>query len=353
MLFFENCMVVVSGASGMVGTAVVSFIESIFSFLNITKQSSIIKIPHHAILGYRDEKITIRNRSELSIGSEKYFSNFSSGRSRDFERILFIHCAGKVGGIKANDENKDTFLKDNSIVGINFVEMFKNLDVECDSLFINLGSSCIYPRDCNQPIKEEFLLTSPLEKTNEGYALAKILVAKYCEYSIGRFNNKYFTTVYPCNLFGKNDNYMISGPHVIPDMILKFHDAKKNKAESISFLGDGSPLREFLYVDDLAKAISSVANNFDEIKKDNLGLAHLNFGSGFEISIKDLTKCLKRVTGYEGKILFSKDGMNGTPRKVLDSTKIKDRLGICVKMDLKKFEEQLRETYADFCSRYQ
>ena len=203
-----------------------------------------------------------------------------------------------------------------------------------------LGSSCIYPRMCPQPIKEEYLLSGYLEKTNEAYALAKISGLKYCEYLNTQYKTDYIS-VMPCNLYGPNDNYHPENSHVLPALIRRFHEAKASGAESVTCWGDGSPLREFLYVDDLAELCVFLMNNYS-------GSETVNAGTGQEITIKGLTELVADVVGYTGTILWDKSKPNGTPRKVMDTSKA-EALGWKPKTGL---HEGIRLAYEDFKSKY-
>ena len=199
-----------------------------------------------------------------------------------------------------------------------------------------LGSSCIYPRLAPQPMKESCLLTSELEKTNEAYALAKISGLKYCEYLNRQYGTDYIS-VMPTNLYGSNDNYHPTNSHVLPALIRRFHEAKVENKPSVTCWGDGSPLREFLYVDDLANLCVFLMNNYS-------GDETVNAGTGKEISIKDLTKLVAAVIGYEGDILWDTSKPNGTPRKLLDVSKAKS-LGWSYKTELK---DGIKLAYEDF-----
>ncbi|MBQ6002849.1 MAG: GDP-L-fucose synthase, partial [Synergistaceae bacterium] len=202
-----------------------------------------------------------------------------------------------------------------------------------------LGSSCIYPRMCPQPIKEEYLLSGYLEKTNEAYALAKISGLKYCEYLNTQYGTEYIS-VMPCNLYGPNDNYHPEHSHVMPALIRRFHEAKISGAKSVTCWGDGSPLREFLYVDDLAELCVFLMNNYS-------GNETVNAGSGREITIKGLTELVAEIVGYSGEILWDTSKPNGTPRKIMDVSKAAS-LGWKCKTSLK---DGIRLAYEDFKAR--
>lgn len=222
--------------------------------------------------------------------------------------IVFLASA-KVGGIIANKENPVGFLLDNLKIQNNIIEISSKIGV---SKLLFLGSSCIYPRDSQQPIKEESLMTGLLETTNEAYAIAKIAGIKLCQ-SYNQQHGKKFISVMPTNLTGINDNFHPNNSHVIPGMIRKIHLAKENKFPYVELWGDGSPLREFMFSDDLADACIYLVNNYEESKI-------VNIGSGLEIQLRDLAEIIKNVIGYEGEIRWDKTKPNGTPRKLLDSS---------------------------------
>ena len=242
-------------------------------------------------------------------------------------------AAAKVGGIVANSQAPADFMYINMMIEMNIIHSaFMN---NCRKVEF-LGSSCIYPRMCPQPIKEEYLLSGYLEKTNEAYALAKISGLKYCEYLNTQYKTDYIS-VMPCNLYGINDNYHPENSHVLPALIRRFHEAKTSGAESVTCWGDGSPLREFLYVDDLAELCVFLMNNYS-------GNETVNAGSGKEITIKALTELVAEVIGYTGKILWDTSRPNGTPRKIMDVSK-SEALGLKAKTSLR---EGIRLAYEDY-----
>jgi GDP-L-fucose synthase len=249
---------------------------------------------------------------------------------------IVINAAGKVGGILDNNNFKDEYIYQNSIMGLNLVNASLKYNVK---KFINLGSACIYPKKVKNPIKEEYLLSSNLEKTNEGYAIAKICVLKFCEYIQKRYKKK-FISLQPTNLYGNNDNYDLKSSHVIPGLIHKFYLAVKKK-KIIEIWGSGSVKREFLHVKDLAEAILFC------IKKD-IKYNVINIGSGYEITIKELVKKLIKITNYKGKVIFNKKYPDGVKNRKLDSTKIMN-LGWKPKIDLDK---GLTVTYSFFSKNY-
>ena len=238
-----------------------------------------------------------------------------------------------MGGIIANQTAMADFLYENMLMEMNVIHAAWKNDVKKLEF---LGSSCIYPRMAPQPMKEEYLLTSALEKTNEGYALAKISGLKYCEYLNKQYGTD-FISLMPTNLYGPNDNYHPEHSHVLPALIRRFHEAKVSGAPEVTCWGDGSPLREFLYVDDLANLCVFLMNNYS-------GDETVNAGSGKEVTIKELTEIVARVVGYKGNITWDTSRPNGTPRKLLDVSKAA-ALGWTYKTEL---EDGIRLAYEDF-----
>ena len=235
-----------------------------------------------------------------------------------------IDAAAKVGGILANSTQPYEFLLDNMLIQNNLIKAAHELDIK---KFIFLGSSCIYPKMALQPLKEEYLLTGPLEETNQWYAMAKISGVKLIEALREQYNRDYISLM-PTNLYGPGDNYDLETSHVLPAMLRKFHEAKENHNADLLLWGSGKPLREFLHVDDLANAVVFCLEN---LLKENL----YNIGSGNEISIKELALLIKKIVGYNGEIRWDNSKPDGTPRKLLDSCKMND-LGWKAKIDLKK-----------------
>lgn len=242
-------------------------------------------------------------------------------------------AAAKVGGIQANSEAPADFMYQNMMLEMNVI--YSAWRTGCRKLEF-LGSSCIYPRMAPQPMKEDCLLTSPLEETNEAYALAKIAGLKYCAYLNKQYGTDYIS-VMPTNLYGPNDNYHPEHSHVLPALIRRFHEAKEAEAPSVTCWGDGSPLREFLYVDDLANLCVYLMNHYS-------GDETINAGSGKEISIRELAELVARVVDYRGEILWDTSKPNGTPRKLLDVSKAA-ALGWRYEMEL---EDGIRLAYQDF-----
>ena len=296
----------VAGHRGMVGSAIVRELER---------------------QGYQN--IVVRTHTELDLTRQEAVEVFFAEEKPDY---VFL-AAAKVGGIGANSEAPADFMYDNMILEMNVIHAaWRN---GCKKLEF-LGSSCIYPRMAPQPMKEDCLLTSPLEETNEAYALAKIAGLKYCAYLNKQYGTDYIS-VMPTNLYGPNDNYHPEHSHVLPALIRRFHEAKEAEAPSVTCWGDGSPLREFLYVDDLANLCVYLMNQYS-------GDETVNAGTGKEISIRELAELVARVVDYRGEILWDTNKPNGTPRKLLDVSKA-ERLGWRYKMEL---EDGIRLAYQDF-----
>lgn len=241
-----------------------------------------------------------------------------------------ILAAAKVGGIHANDTYPADFIMKNLQIECNVIDAAYKNGVE---KLLFLGSSCIYPRECPQPIKEEYLLSGYLEKTNEAYALAKIAGLKMCAYYNQQYGTDYIS-VMPCNLYGINDNFSLENSHVLPALMRKFHEAKVKNEPTVTVWGSGKPLREFLNVDDLADACLYLMDHYS-------GNEFFNVGSGKEITIFELAEMVKKVTGYQGKIVMDSSKPDGTPRKLTDISRLK-AMGWKPKIDL---EEGLKQTY--------
>ncbi len=273
--------------------------------------------------------IITRTHAQLDLTRQDKVEEFFATKRPEY---VFL-AAAKVGGIEANDKAPADFMYVNMMLEMNVINAaWRN---GCRKLEF-LGSSCIYPRMAPQPMQESCLLTSALEKTNEAYALAKISGLKYCEY-LNRQYGADFISVMPTNLYGPNDNYHPTHSHVLPALIRRFHEAKQNGAKSVTCWGDGSPLREFLYVDDLADLCVFLMENYS-------GNETVNAGTGKEVTIKQLTELVAKVIGFEGEIEWDTTKPNGTPRKLLDVSKA-SRLGWNYKTEL---EEGIRLAYEDF-----
>lgn len=304
----KDAKIYVAGHCGMVGSAIVR---------ELRKQ------------GYNN--LVLRTHSELELCNQKDVQEFFE---REKPEYVFL-AAAKVGGIVANQDALADFMWDNMTLEMNVIHSaWQN---GCKKLEF-LGSSCIYPRLAPQPITEDSLLTGELEKTNEAYALAKISGLKYCEFLNRQYGTDYIS-VMPTNLYGKNDNYHPTHSHVIPALIRRFHEAKVNGLTEVVCWGDGSPLREFMYVDDLADLCVFLMNNYS-------GNETVNAGVGKELSIKELTEIVAKVVGYTGNIKWDSTKPNGTPRKLLDITKAK-KMGWSYSTEL---EDGIRMTYEDFLS---
>lgn len=302
----KNSKIYVAGHRGMVGSAIVRRLRE---------------------LGY--DNIITRTHHELDLTRQDEVEKFFAEEKPEY---VFL-AAAKVGGIEANDKAPADFLYQNMMLEMNVINAAWHNG--CRKLEF-LGSSCIYPRLAPQPMPESCLLTSALEKTNEAYALAKISGLKYCEYLNRQYGTDYIS-VMPTNLYGPNDNYHPTHSHVLPALIRRFHEAKESGAEEVTCWGDGSPLREFLYVDDLADLCVFLMNNYS-------GNETVNAGTGKEVTIKELTEIVADVVGYKGRILWNTDMPNGTPRKLLDVSKA-TALGWTYSTEL---PDGIRLAYEDF-----
>lgn len=249
----------------------------------------------------------LKTHQELDLTNQKDVNAFFEEERPDY---VFM-AAGKVGGIKANSEDLVSFLYENVMMGMNVIHASDIYNVK---KLLNIGSSCIYPKYAKQPIEESELLSGSLEPTNEGYALAKISCLKYCEY-LNKEKGKLFINAMPCNLYGPNDNYDENSSHVLPALINRFHKAKMNNDKEVVCWGTGSAIREFLYVDDLAEALVFLMEEYEHHE-------FVNVGSGKEVTIKELAQIVKEVVGFEGEIYWDKSKPDGTPRKLLDVSKM-------------------------------
>ncbi len=301
-----NAKIFVAGHRGMVGSALVRAL-SIKGYTNIICRSS--------------KELDLRNQFKV----QEFF---------EVEKPQYVLlAAAKVGGIHANNTFPAEFMYDNIMIEANVIHASYLNNVK---KLLFLGSSCIYPRLAEQPIKEEALLGGYLEKTNEAYALAKISGLKMCTY----YNLQYgtdFISAMPTNLYGPNDNYDLNNSHVLPALIRKFHEAKMNNSEEVVMWGTGSPRREFLHVEDLADACIYLMNNYS-------GNETVNIGTGSDIQIIELARLVSKIVGYKGKISNDLSKPDGTPRKLLDVSKLTG-LGWKYKIELK---DGIRDTYKDF-----
>ena len=273
-----------------------------------------------------------RGREKLNLLEAAAVERFYADRNPEF---VFV-AAAKVGGILANDQQPASFLYENLQIQNHLIHGAWRAGVK---KLLFLGSSCIYPKLAPQPLKEEYLLTGPLEPTNEWYAVAKIAGIKLCV----AYRRQYgcnFISVMPTNLYGPNDNYDLQTSHVLPALIRKFHEAKIAGADKVTCWGTGSALREFLYVDDLARACVFLMQHYDEE-------SFINVGSGCEVTIKELAELVREIIGFKGEILWDKTKPDGTPRKLLDSSRL-FALSWKPEVDLKS---GIARAYQDFCSR--
>jgi len=276
--------------------------------------------------------LLVRGRDELDLLDQAAVYRFLDAQRPDY---VFI-AAAKVGGIQANNLYRAEFIHQNLVIEANLIHGAHLAGVQ---RLMFLGSSCIYPRDCAQPIREEALLTGPLEPTNEPYAIAKIAGIKLCE-SYNRQHGRQYVSVMPTNLYGPNDNYDLASSHVLPALIRKTHEARQRGEAELVVWGSGRPRREFLYVDDLADAcVHLMRGGYDG--------PLLNIGTGEDITILELAETVRRVVGFEGRIVFDASKPDGTPRKLLDVSRLA-QLGFRARTSL---EEGIRLAYADFCTR--
>lgn len=263
---------------------------------------------------------------EYDLTNQKQVQDFFRNQRPQY----VIDAAAKVGGIVANDTYRGQFLYENMMIQNNLIHFSKEYGVK---KFLFLGSSCIYPRDCPQPIKEEYLLSGPLEESNEPYAIAKISGIKMCENYFRQYESN-FISIMPTNLYGPGDNFNLANSHVIPALIRKFHEARINNLPNVEVWGTGRPLREFLYVDDMADACTHVLETVNAAELYDQDITHINIGTGLDHSIAELAKIIKDVVGYRGDVLYDRTKPDGTRQKLLDVTRIKD-LGWRSKVTLK------------------
>lgn len=305
----KDAKIYVAGHRGMVGSALVRNLQS---------------------KGYTN--ILTRTRAELDLLDQATVRDFLEQERPEY---IFV-AAAKVGGIYANNTYGADFIYENLAVEANVINGAHRAGV--DRLCF-LGSSCIYPRDCPQPIKEEYLLTGPLEPTNEPYAIAKIAGVKMCE-SYNRQYGRRYISVMPTNLYGANDNYDLNNSHVLPALIRKTHEAKARGESELNVWGSGKPMREFLFVDDLADACVF-------LMEANVGEGLFNVGTGEDVTIRELAETVMSVVGFEGKIVFDASKPDGTPRKLLNVTRMRD-LGWQARTALR---DGIAQAYADFVSK--
>ncbi len=292
----KNFKIYVAGHNGMVGRAIVRYLKK---------------------EGVR--KIIFAERKKLNLLDTKYLEKFIKSKKPD----IVINCAGKVGGILANASYPVEFMNENILIQLNLINLSYKYKIKH---FVNLGSSCIYPKNAKQPIKERYLLSNQLEKTNEAYALAKIVGLKFCEFYNQQYKTNFFTLM-PCNLYGPYDNFHLKNSHFIPALIKKFIEAKRRNKNSVEIWGSGLPRREVMHVDDLANAIGFLLklkiNNdkkFLKILKNN---SLINVGSGQEFQIKKFAEIINKLTLSNKKLRFNKKFPDGTKRKILDISILK------------------------------
>jgi GDP-L-fucose synthase len=253
---------------------------------------------------------------------------------------LVIVAAAKVGGIVANNTYRAQFIYENLMIEANIIHAAYKNNVE---KLIFLGSSCIYPKLAPQPLKEEYLLTGLLEQTNEPYAIAKIAGIKLCESYYRQYGANFFS-VMPTNLFGYYDNFNLETSHVLPALMRKFHEAKTGGKSSVELWGTGKPLREFMFVDDLADAIFYLMEKIEAEDLYKQGLTHINIGTGEDLTIADLAELIKKIVGFDGEIIYDSTKPDGTPRKLMDVSRLHN-LGWSHKTSL---EEGIKKTYTWF-----
>lgn len=302
----QNSKIYVAGHTGLVGSALIK---------ELVKQgyTNIITATHH--------EVDLRNQEKVNAFFQRHKPEF-----------VFL-AAAKVGGIWANNSYPANFIYDNVMIATNIIHAAYQHGV---TKLLFLGSSCIYPRECPQPIKEEYLLSGYLEKTNQPYAVAKIAGIEMCQ----AYNRQYgtnFIACMPTNLYGPGDTFDVEKSHVIPALITKFHQAKINHELMVKVWGNGTPCREFLFVDDLAQALIFLMNNYD-------GSDIINVGTGIDVTIKELALLIKDVVGFEGDIIFDPTKPDGTPRKLLSVTRL-NNLGWHAQVALRDGLEKTYEWY--------
>ncbi|MDD3225116.1 MAG: GDP-L-fucose synthase [Clostridium sp.] len=306
----KNSKIYVAGHKGLVGSAIVR---------NLKKK------------GYSN--VIGRTHSELDLTNQAAVRKFFKDENPEYVFLAAAH----VGGINANNTHPADFIYENLEIQNNVIKAAFDYKVK---KLLFLGSSCIYPKMCPQPIKEEYLLSGYLEPTNEGYALAKISGLKMCQF-FKRQYGAHFISCMPTNLYGPNDNFDLNSSHVMPALIRKFHEAKINNNDFVEVWGTGKPLREFLHVDDMADGCVFLMENYD-------GEEHVNIGTGKEVTIKELAEMIKEVVEFRGELRFNSHKPDGTPRKLLDVSKLKG-LGWTYKIELK---DGIKSAYEWFRENY-
>jgi GDP-L-fucose synthase len=309
----KKAKIYIAGHTGMVGS----------SILRTLKEK-----------GY--EKFIFTPFPEYDLTNQKTVQDFFEREKPEY----VFDAAAKVGGILANDTYRGQFIYDNLMIQNNLIHNAHEFGTK---KLLFLGSSCIYPRNCDQPMKEEYLLTGILEQTNEPYAIAKIAGIKMCESYFRQYGSN-FISVMPTNLFGPGDNFNLKTSHVVPALIRKFHEAKVAGSGSVEVWGTGNPRREFLYVDDMAAACIYLMENINAADMFGSCITHINIGRGTDISISSLAKLVADVVGFTGKINYDSSKPDGTPRKLLDVSRLK-KMGWKNKIDLR---EGLERSYSWF-----
>ena len=280
----KSAKIYVAGSNGMVGSAIVRTLEA---------------------NGY--SKIVVKSSKELDLKNQQAVHDFFNQEQPEY---VFL-AAAKVGGIHANNTYPATFIYDNIMIQSNVIQAAYDFNVK---KLLFLGSSCIYPKFAPQPIKEEYLLTGSLEPTNEAYAIAKIAGLKMCQFYKQQYGCNFISAM-PTNLFGVNDNFNLENSHVLPALLRKFIEAKQNNKQEVTIWGSGTPMREFLFVDDLAEACLFLMENYN-------GIETVNIGTGEDVSIKELAETIMKIVGFEGSLIFDASKPDGAPRKLLDVSKI-------------------------------
>ena len=280
----KDAKIYVAGSNGMVGSAIVRALKA-KGYINIVVKSS----------------------KELDLKNQQAVHDFFNQEQPEY---VFL-AAAKVGGIHANNTYPATFIYDNIMIQSNVIQAAYEFNVK---KLLFLGSSCIYPKFAAQPIKEEYLLTGSLEPTNEAYAIAKIAGLKMCQFYKQQYGCNFISAM-PTNLFGINDNFNLENSHVLPALLRKFIEAKQNNKQEVTIWGSGTPMREFLFVDDLAEACLFLMENYN-------GIETVNIGTGEDVSIKELAETIMKIVGFEGSLIFDASKPDGAPRKLLDVSKI-------------------------------
>lgn len=299
----QNSRIFVAGHTGLVGSAIMRKLKD---------------KGHRNIIVFNHKDLDLTDK----VSTETMF--------RLYRPLYVFLAAARVGGINANNTQSGEFYYENIMIQTNVIEASRKYKTK---KLLFLGSSCIYPKDAPQPIKEEYLMTSPLEQTNSGYATAKIAGIEMCK-SYRKQWGCNFISVMPCNLYGPKDNFSLMDSHVLPAFIRKFHEAKISGIPRVEIWGDGTPKREFMHVDDGADALYFLMQNYDES-------THINIGTGYDVSISFLAKMIKDIVDYKGELFWNKSYPNGTMQKLMDNSKIKS-LGWEVEISL---EKGIKETY--------